>query len=70
MNSILDQISQIKEGLTIETMSALTANLDITEKHLAKVAGLSISTLAIRKKTGRLKQSPKRYCPLGIQLYP
>jgi putative toxin-antitoxin system antitoxin component (TIGR02293 family) len=55
MNSILDQISQIKEGLTIEMMSALTANLDITEKHLAKVAGLSISTLAIRKKTGRLK---------------
>ncbi len=55
MDSILDQIAQIKEGLTIEAMSALTTNLNITEKHLAKVVGLSISTLAIRKKTGRLK---------------
>jgi putative toxin-antitoxin system antitoxin component (TIGR02293 family) len=55
MNSIIDQISQIKKGLTIAEMSALTSTLDITEKHLAKVVGLSISTLAIRKKAGRLK---------------
>jgi putative toxin-antitoxin system antitoxin component (TIGR02293 family) len=55
MDSILEQIAQIKKGLTIDEMSALTANLNITEKHLAKVIGLSISTLAIRKKTGRLK---------------
>lgn len=55
MESILDQISRIKNGLTVEEVSVLTAGLDITEKHLARVAGLSTSTLAIRKKAGRFK---------------
>jgi putative toxin-antitoxin system antitoxin component (TIGR02293 family) len=55
MESILDQISQIKKGLTVAEVLSLTSNLDITEKHLARVVGLSTSTLAIRKKAGRFK---------------
>ncbi len=52
MTTILDQISQIKQGLAINEISPLIKSLDITEKRLAEVIGLSVSTLAIRKKTG------------------
>ena len=57
MESILDQISHIKAGLAINEVSDLISRLDITEKHLARVVGLSTSTLAIRKKNGRFKSS-------------
>jgi len=55
MESILDQIAHIKAGFTINEVLDLISNLDITEKHLASVVGLSTSTLAIRKKSGRFK---------------
>lgn len=55
MDSVLTQIARIKKGLTMAEVSAFTLGLEITEKHLARVAGLSTSTLAIRKKAGRFK---------------
>lgn len=53
MESILDQTSRIKNGSTMEEVAKLAAGFDLDEGHLARVAGLSIGTLAIRKRDGR-----------------
>ena len=47
-------IAKIKDGLSIKAFDRLCKNLDISEKALAKRLNIAISTLARRKKTGRL----------------
>ena len=47
-------IAKIKEGLSVKTFDRLCKNLDISEKALAKTLNIAISTLARRKKTGRM----------------
>ena len=51
-----DMIEKIKEGLPAEAAVALSASLDLPLKAIAKIADISESTLARRrKKKGRLK---------------
>ena len=47
-------IAKIKEGLSVKAFNRLCNNLDISEKALAKTLNIAISTLARRKKSGRL----------------
>jgi putative toxin-antitoxin system antitoxin component (TIGR02293 family) len=47
-------IAKIKEGLPVKAFNRLCKNLDISEKALAKTLNIAISTLARRKKTGRM----------------
>jgi putative toxin-antitoxin system antitoxin component (TIGR02293 family) len=47
-------IARIKEGLSVKAFDRLCKNLDISEKALAKTLNIAISTLARRKKTGRM----------------
>jgi len=47
-------IAKIKEGLPVKAFNRLCNNLDISEKALAKTLNIAISTLARRKKTGRM----------------
>ncbi len=52
-----DQIAKIKKGIPIKDALELIRSVRITEKRLAKLLGLSVSTLGIRKKTGSLTQT-------------
>jgi putative toxin-antitoxin system antitoxin component (TIGR02293 family) len=47
-------IAKIKEGLSVKAFDRLCKNLDISEKALAKTLNIAISTLARRKKSGRM----------------
>ena len=47
-------IAKIKEGLPVKAFNRLCKNLDISEKALAKTLNIAISTLARRKKSGRM----------------
>jgi len=47
-------IARIKEGLPVKAFYRLCINLEISEKALAKTLRIAISTLARRKKTGRM----------------
>jgi putative toxin-antitoxin system antitoxin component (TIGR02293 family) len=47
-------IARIKEGLSVKAFYRLSKNLDISEKALARTLNIAISTLARRKKTGRM----------------
>jgi putative toxin-antitoxin system antitoxin component (TIGR02293 family) len=47
-------IAKIKEGLSVKAFDRLCKNLDISEKALAKTLNIAVSTLARRKKSGRL----------------
>jgi putative toxin-antitoxin system antitoxin component (TIGR02293 family) len=46
-------IAQIRKGLSVKTFDRLKKNLDTTDKDLAGVLGIPISTLARRKKGKR-----------------
>ena len=47
-------IAKIKKGLPVKAFYRLCNNLEIPEKALAKTLNIAISTLARRKKTGRM----------------
>ncbi len=47
-------IAKIKEGLSVKAFYRLCKNLNISEKALANTLNIALSTLARRKKTGRL----------------
>ena len=47
-------IAKIKEGLSVKAFNRLCKNLNISEKALAHTMNIALSTLARRKKTGRL----------------
>lgn len=47
-------IAKIKEGLSVKAFDRLCKNLEISEKALAKNLNIAISTLARRKKSGRM----------------
>ena len=47
-------IAKIKEGLSVKAFNRLCKNLDISEKALTKTLHIAISTLARRKKSGRM----------------
>lgn len=47
-------ITKIKEGLSVKAFYRLCKNLSISEKALANTLNIALSTLARRKKTGRL----------------
>ena len=47
-------IAKIKEGLPVKAFYRLCSNLEISEKALAKTLNIAISTLARRKKNGRM----------------
>jgi putative toxin-antitoxin system antitoxin component (TIGR02293 family) len=47
-------IAKIKEGLSVKAFYQLCKNLNISEKALANTLNIALSTLARRKKTGRL----------------
>ena len=52
--SSAELIAKIKEGLSVKAFDRLCKNLDISEKALAKTLNIAISTLARRKKSGRM----------------
>jgi putative toxin-antitoxin system antitoxin component (TIGR02293 family) len=47
-------IAKIKEGLPVKAFNRLCKNLGMSEKALAKTLNIAISTLARRKKSGRM----------------
>jgi putative toxin-antitoxin system antitoxin component (TIGR02293 family) len=47
-------IAKIKEGLSVKAFERLCKNLELSEKSLAKTLNIAISTLARRKKSGRM----------------
>jgi putative toxin-antitoxin system antitoxin component (TIGR02293 family) len=46
-------IAQIQKGLSVSTFDRLKKNLDTTDKELARILGIPVSTLARRKKGKR-----------------
>ena len=47
-------ITRIKAGLPVKAFDRLRQNLDLSEKALSRTLNIAISTLARRKKSGRL----------------
>jgi len=47
-------IAKLKKALSVKAFNRLCSNLDISEKALAKTLNIAISTLARRKKSGRM----------------
>lgn len=47
-------IAKIKKGLSVKAFNRLCKNLNISEKALAKTLNIAISTLARRKRNGRM----------------
>ncbi|MCP4020380.1 MAG: DUF2384 domain-containing protein [Desulfobacteraceae bacterium] len=49
------QIEQIRKGVPIKMFNQIRKETGLSEKRIAQVISISISTLAIRKKAGTLK---------------
>ena len=56
-----DLIGAVKEGLPVATFSALAAALDVSDAALAKVTGISGTSLTRRKRSGQLTQDESEH---------